>query len=131
MAASSGLLPPDIFHDLYGHLPFLVDLDYTKFCQHPGHVANKHSDSGIRMCERLFWFAVEFPLAETSAGRRIFGGGILSSFSEPNYSLSLEPDVVSFDLRDVIHRDYNINEIQKCIYLSSSPRQLYVCLSEL
>ena len=83
------------------------------------------------MCERLFWFGFEFPLADISAGRRIFGGEILSSFSESNYSLSLEQDVLSFDLRDVIHRDYNINEMRKCIYLLSSPRQLYYCLPEL
>lgn len=124
---------PDIFHDLYGHLPFLADKDYASFCARLGHLAITYSKSelAIRMCERLFWFGVEFPLVETENGRRIFGGGILSSFGESNYSLSPEPEVVPFRLSDIVYRDYNINEMQKRIFLLSSPRQLYDCLPEL
>lgn len=124
---------PDIFHDLYGHLPFLTDPDYADFCARLGRLAFKYRNnkSATRMCERLFWFGVEFPLVETKQGRRIFGGGILSSFGESNYSLSDEPEVVPFNLRDIVHRDYNINEMQKRIYLLSTPRELYDCLPEL
>ena len=124
---------PDIFHDLYGHLPFLMDTDYADFCARLGRVAFKYRDNknAVRMCERLFWFGVEFPLVETEAGRRIFGGGILSSYGESNYSLSKEPEVVPFNLREIVDRDYNINEMQKRIYLLASPSQLYNCLPEL
>jgi phenylalanine-4-hydroxylase len=124
---------PDIFHDLYGHLPFLMDPHYARFCEELGKLATKYEDNkkAIRMCERLFWFGVEFPVIETPHGRRIFGGGILSSFGESNYALSLEPEVVPFDLRDIVNRDYNIDEMQRRIYLLSSPADLYNCLPAL
>ena len=83
------------------------------------------------MCERLFWFGVEFPLVETPEGRRIFGGGIVSSFGESNFSLSSEPEVVSFNVRDIVFRDYKIDEMQRRLYVLKSPDQLYECIHEL
>lgn len=124
---------PDIFHDLYGHLPFLANQDYGDFCQQLGVIADglRGKPKLMRMCERLFWFGVEFPLVKTNRGRRIFGGGILSSYAECHYSLSDKPEVVAFDLEDIVYRDYNIDEMQKRLYLLERPEQLYGCLDEL
>jgi phenylalanine-4-hydroxylase len=121
---------PDVFHDLYGHLPLLADADYAAFCHEFGVTASRFADSPekLRQFERLFWFGVEFPLIETAAGRRIFGGGILSSFGESNYSLSTEPKAVPFDIEAIRYQEFRIDEMQKLLFVLSKPEDLYTCL---
>lgn len=121
---------PDVFHDLYGHLPLLADPDYAAFCQRFGEVASAHATDPDRLVafERLFWFGVEFPLVETPAGRRIFGGGILSSFGESNYCLSDAPEVLPFHLETIRRQDYRIDTMQTRLFVLDAPETLYGCL---
>jgi phenylalanine-4-hydroxylase len=121
---------PDVFHDLYGHLPLLVDGKYADFCQEFGEAASRHADdpARLRQFERLFWFGVEFPLVETEAGRRIFGGGILSSFGESNYALSAEPEVRPFDVEAIRHQEFRIDEMQPRLFVLDRPETLFGCL---
>lgn len=123
---------PDIFHDLYGHLPLLTDPLYAHFCFEFGQRAAKHSDNpaAMEIWGRLFWFGVEFPLVETPAGRRIFGGGILSSLGESDYSLSNKPLVLPFDVRAIVDRTYKIDDLQPTLFVLKRPEQLYGCLPE-
>lgn len=123
---------PDIFHDLYGHLPFLIDCQYADFCQDLGARAMKFSGdpARFRQWERLFWFGVEFPLVKTPLGVRIFGGGIASSFSECEYALSGRPEVLPFDLEVIRQQEFDISKMQERIFLLESPEQLYGCLDQ-
>jgi len=123
---------PDIFHDLYGHLPFFADKDYAGFCEEFGRKAREAVNDPRRLQEfgSLFWFAVEFPLIETTLGRRIFGGGILSSVKESAYSLSGEPEVLPFDPEVICQTEYKIDELQKRVFLLKSPEELYGCLAK-
>ena len=121
---------PDVFHDMYGHLPFLADREYAGFCERFGHAAGDFATTPerLRHFERLFWFGVEFPLVETAAGRRIFGGGILSSFGESNHALSPEPEVLPFDLEVIRGQEYRIDEMQRRLFVVDRPETLYGCL---
>lgn len=121
---------PDIFHDLYGHLPFLIDPAYADFCQDFGLRTMKFASQPelLRQWERLFWFGVEFPLVKTKQGLRIFGGGIASSFLECAYALSDKPEVIPFDIERIRHQEFDISKIQERIFLLESPEQLYGCL---
>lgn len=121
---------PDIFHDLYGHLPLLTDPLYAQFCWEFGQRAAKYSDNptAMEIWGRLFWFGVEFPLIETPLGRRIFGGGILSSLGESDYSLSNKPVVLPFDIRSIVDRSYKIDDLQATLFVLSGAEQLYSCL---
>lgn len=121
---------PDIFHDLYGHLPFLVDPGYAYFCQELGRrtVKYAHDPALLRQWERLFWFGVEFSLVKTGDGIRIFGGGIASSYNECEYSLSGKAEVLPFDIELIRHQEFDISRMQERIFLLDSPRQLYDCL---
>ncbi len=123
---------PDIFHDLYGHLPFLADTAYADFSCELGRRASRYSGdpAKLRMWERLYWFGVEFTLIRTPQGRRIFGAGIASSFSECAYALSSSPEIRPFNLREMLNREYRIDEMQKTLYEIQSPQQLYECLDE-
>lgn len=132
---------PDIFHDMYGHLPLFADRDYADFCHRFGVVASRHAGDPVKLrrFERLFWFGVEFPLVEVARAEgdgselrdrelRILGGGILSSFGESGFSLSGEPEVRSFDLVEIRDREYRIDEMQRVLFVVPRPEALYGCL---
>jgi len=121
---------PDVFHDLYGHLPFLIDPAYATFCEALGKRTMKvaHKPELLRQWERLFWYGAEFPLVKTPKGIRIFGAGIASSFDECAYALSDKPEVLPFDIETIRHLEFDISKIQEKIFLLDSPEQLYSCL---
>lgn len=121
---------PDVFHDLYGHLPFLIDRPYADFCQGLGERTMKfaHQPELLRQWERLFWYGAEFPLVKTAQGIRIFGAGIASSFDECAYALSEKPKVLPFDIETIRHLEFDISRIQETIFLLENPEQLYGCL---
>lgn len=124
---------PDVFHDLYGHLPFLADKNYADFCAELGARALSHRQYPelLRQWERLFWFGVEFSLVKSERGHLIFGAGIASSNGECVYALSSKPSIKGFDLEEIRHRDYSIDKFQDVLFLLESPEQLYSCLDEL
>ena len=123
---------PDIFHDLYGHLPWLADPDMAEFMYQFGVESCKYLEDpeALKKFGRLFWFAVEFPLIQTSKGKRIFGGGILSSYGESNYCLSDKPNVLDFDVGVIRDKDYRIDVMQEDIFILKNPEQLYNCLPD-
>ncbi|MCB0390411.1 MAG: hypothetical protein KDD58_03930 [Bdellovibrionales bacterium] len=123
---------PDIFHDLYGHIPFFANKDYADFNQRFGEVALKYIDSPekLKKFDRLYWFGLEFPLIDYPEGRRIFGGGLLSSFGESNYALSDKPKVLSFDVEKIANQDFRIDVYQEILFCLSSKEQLYNCLPD-
>lgn len=121
---------PDIFHDLYGHLPFFTILEYAQFCQEFGTRALKYIDQPniVEEFQRLFWFAIEFGLIDTAQGTRIFGAGIASSFSECDYALSLQPKVVEFDLETIRKKPFRIDLLQDTLFKFKSANDLYQSL---
>ena len=124
---------PDIFHDLYGHLPFFVDRAYADFCTEYGKLVSRYMESAgrLEMFERFFWFTIEFALMETPRGRRIFGAGILSSINESLCSLSDEPDVRAFDIETICNQSFRSDEIQPRLFVLESTEQLYRSLPDL
>jgi len=118
---------PDVFHDLYGHMPFLANPDYAQFCEDFGKAALAYATTDERLteCDRLFWYGVEFPLIDSPSGRRIFGGGILSSYNECSYSLSAAPQVKPWDPGMVRKTPFRIDVMQDLLFVLSSERELY------
>ena len=121
---------PDVFHDLYGHLPLLANKAYADFCSELGKRALKFEKKPelLRQWERLFWFAIEFSLVKSPQGPKIFGAGIASSHGECDYALSDKPKVLPFDIESIRLREYKIDEFQSVIFILESPQQLYSCL---
>lgn len=125
---SLGYTPaPDVFHDLYGHIPFYADKDYADACQKFGEMVQRHLQypERLKMFERFFWFTFEFGLVETTEGRRIFGAGILSSRDESIYSLSSKPEIVPFSVEAIINQNYRIDQIQPKLFILNNYQQLY------
>lgn len=123
---------PDVFHDLYGHIPFYFMPDYAEFNRQFGEAALQfaHSPQIIEEFQRLFWFTVEFGLLKTDNGLKIFGAGIASSFNECRYALSEEPLKTAFDLEIIRHKSFRIDIMQPELFVLESKNQLYECLGE-
>lgn len=124
---------PDVFHDLYGHLPFLANPEYSDFLQHFGETASPyiHDDQIRRQFERLFWFLIEFSIIHTPVGKRVLGAGLASSVEETLFALSDQPEVTPFDIETIRFQEFKIDEFQKRIFILNQIQDLYRCLDTL
>jgi phenylalanine-4-hydroxylase len=122
------LQEPDVFHDLYGHVPLLMNPVFGDYMQAYGMGGVKADRLGeIAHLARLYWYTVEFGLIhDGSGGLRIYGSGILSSKAESIYCLeSAGPNRVGFDLLRVMRTRYRIDTFQKTYFVIDSFAQLF------
>ena len=118
---------PDIFHDVFGHVPLLTDPVFADYMQAYGQ-GGLRALSLDRLTElaRLYWYTVEFGLIETSNGLRIYGAGILSSPAECQYALEDQrPNRLRFDLRRLLQSRYRIDSLQETYFVIRSFRDLF------
>src|SRR3954451_8959392 len=121
------LQEPDVFHDIYGHVPLLMNPVFADYMQAYGKAALKALRLGyLRQLARLYWYTVEFGLIATSQGLRIYGSGILSSAGEAIYCLEdKRPHRVRFDLRRVMRTRYRIDRYQETYFVIDGFDQLF------
>ncbi|MFO1059203.1 MAG: phenylalanine 4-monooxygenase [Dongiaceae bacterium] len=121
------LQEPDAFHDIYGHVPLLMNPVFADYMQLYGEGALKALRlDALRFLGRLYWFTVEFGLIRTPAGLRIYGSGILSSKGESIYCLdSPGPNRVGFDLLRIMRTQYRIDSFQKTYFVIDSFAELF------
>jgi len=121
------LQEPDVFHDLFGHVPLLNNPIFADYMQQFGKGAVKAEKLGAsHFITRLYWFTVEFGLINTKDGLRIYGSGIVSSAKESVYSLeSKEPNRLGFDLMRMMRSNYYIDDVQKTYFVIDSFEQLF------
>jgi phenylalanine-4-hydroxylase len=121
------VVEPDVFHDLFGHVPLLFDATFADYMQAYG--AGGLKASRLDACEllaRLYWYTVEFGLIDTKRGLRAYGAGILSSAGELRHSVtSPEPRRVAFDLQRLMRSRYRIDTFQSTYFVVDSFRQLF------
>jgi phenylalanine-4-hydroxylase len=120
------LQEPDLFHDLFGHVPLLSHPIFADYMQAYGEGGLKAEKLGaLDMIARLYWYTVEFGLIDTGNGPRIHGAGILSSHGEVLYSLdSPVPTRRPFDLKRILRTRYHIDRYQTTYFVISSFEQL-------
>jgi phenylalanine-4-hydroxylase len=125
------LQEPDCFHDLFGHVPLLIDPVFADYMQAYGRaaLAFAHDASALPLFARLYWYTVEFGLMRDAAapnGVRIYGAGIVSSKGETLYSLTSEsPNRIGFALDRVLRTRYRIDTFQKTYFVIDDFRQLF------
>lgn len=117
---------PDIFHDVFGHVPLHADATFADFLQTYGEAALKCEDPHhVERLGRLFWFTVEFGLIREEGRLKIYGSGLISSHGEANHSLtSKEVDRRPFDLERVCETSFEIDKYQPILYVLESFEQL-------
>ena len=113
------LQEPDVFHDVFGHVPMMINPVMADFMQAYGEGGLRAEKLGVLdRLARLYWYTVEFGLVEEAEGLRIFGAGILSSFTETRFALeSRSPNRVGFDLKRVLRTHYRIDEFQEAYFV--------------
>jgi phenylalanine-4-hydroxylase len=118
---------PDIFHDLFGHIPMLMNPIFADYMQEFGKGGVKATNlNAIRHLERLYWYTVEFGLINTKEGVRIYGSGIVSSKTESVYCLDdARPHRIGFNLKRIMRTDYRYDKLQECYFVIDSFEQLF------
>jgi len=121
------IVEPDVFHDLFGHVPLLFNPVFADYMQAYGAGGLKADRQGAcELLARLYWYTVEFGLIETKAGLRAYGAGILSSAGELQYSVGAgTPRRIGFDLNRIMQTRYRIDSYQASYFVIDSFDQLF------
>jgi phenylalanine-4-hydroxylase len=121
------LQEPDIFHDIFGHVPMLMKPVFADYMEAYGRGGLKALRLGsLHRLARLYWYTVEFGLIATPAGPRIYGSGIVSSKGESIYCLeNAAPNRIGFDLLRVMRTPYRIDRYQASYFVIDSFDQLF------
>jgi phenylalanine-4-hydroxylase len=117
---------PDIFHDIFGHVPLHADPTFADFLQTYGKAALLTNDPyHTERLSRLFWFTVEFGLIREGGEIKLYGSGLISSPGESQHALvSPEVDRRPFDLETVCSTSFEIDHYQPILYVLESFEQL-------
>jgi phenylalanine-4-hydroxylase len=120
------LQEPDVFHDIFGHVPLLANPVYADFMQAYGQGGNRALALGrLANLARLYWYTIEFGLIRTATGLRIFGAGIVSSVGESVFALeSVSPNRIAFNLERVMRTQYVIDDFQQTYFVIDSFEKL-------
>lgn len=113
---------PDVFHDVFGHVPLLADPVYADYMQAYGRGGLRAERlGGLAMLARLYWYTVEFGLVQSPQGLRIYGAGIVSSASETRFALEApSPNRIGFAMERVMRTAYRIDDFQQTYFIIDS-----------
>lgn len=121
------IVEPDIFHDLFGHVPLLFNPVFADYVQRYGQGGLKaHALGACELLIRLYWYTIEFGLIRQPDGLRAYGAGILSSSGELRYAVtSPEPQRVPLNLDRTMRTRYKIDTYQQTYFVIDSFQQLF------
>ncbi len=116
------LQEPDIFHDIFGHVPLLADPVFADFLEAYGKGGQRAMQLGqLHNLARLYWYTVEFGLIREDDGLRIYGAGIISSPQETVFALEDDsPNRIVFDLPRLMRTKYIIDDFQQTYFVIDS-----------
>ncbi|MGJ7545941.1 phenylalanine 4-monooxygenase [Variovorax sp. LT1R16] len=117
---------PDVFHDVFGHVPMLMNPSIADYIQAYGQGGLRAKELGVLdKLARVYWYTVEFGLIQQQDGLRIYGAGIASSRTESVFSLDdASPNRIGFDLERVMRTNYRIDDFQESYFVIDSLAQL-------
>lgn len=118
---------PDVFHDVFGHVPMLAHPVFADYMEAYGKGGLRAESEGtLHNLARLYWYTVEFGLVETPKGLRIYGSGIASSSAESIYALEhASPNRIGFELERVMRTKYRIDDFQESYFVIEGFDQLF------
>ena len=121
------IVEPDVFHDLFGHVPLLFNPIFADHMQEYGKGGLKaHRLGACEQLSRLYWYTIEFGLIQQKDGLRAYGAGILSSSGELQHSVqSHEPQRLPLDITRVMRTRYKIDSYQQTYFVIDSFQELF------
>jgi len=110
---------PDVFHDVFGHVPMLMHPVFADYMQAYGIGGLRARNLGmLPNLARVYWYTVEFGLIKQSEGLRIYGSGIASSYTETFFALDdASPNRIRFDVERVMRTQYRIDDFQETYFV--------------
>lgn len=120
------LQEPDVFHDVFGHVPMLADPVFADYLAAYGRGGQRALGmDALKYLGRLYWYTVEFGLVREDGNLRIYGAGIVSSYSESRFALEdPSPNRIDFDLARVMRTEYRIDDFQQNYFVIPSCEEL-------
>lgn len=117
---------PDVFHDVFGHVPMLMNPVIADYIQAYGEGGLRAQRLGkLTQLARVYWYTVEFGLVQQHDGLRIYGAGIASSATESVFALDdPSPNRIRFDLERVMRTRYRIDDFQESYFVLGSLDEL-------
>jgi len=121
------VVEPDVFHDLFGHVPLLFNPVFADYVQRYGEGGLKaHALGAGELLSRLYWYTIEFGLIQQTDGLRAYGAGILSSSGELRHSVtSPQPRRIALDLLRCMRTRYKIDDYQATYFVIKSFNELF------
>ena len=116
------LQEPDVFHDVFGHVPMLADPVFADYLAAYGRGGLRALELGaLKQLARIYWYTVEFGLVAEPEGLRIYGAGIVSSYGESLFALDdPSPNRIAFDMKRVMRTEYRIDDFQQNYFVIPS-----------
>jgi phenylalanine-4-hydroxylase len=112
---------PDIFHDVFGHVPLHADAAFAEFLSRFGALAARaDGDAAVTALARLFWFTVEFGLVREDGEVKVYGSGLISSHADAANALGPTCDRRPFDLAAVLAQPFKIDHLQDVLFVVES-----------
>ena len=122
---------PDIFHDVFGHVPLHSDPYFADFLQRFGAIAaSARTDEETEQMARLFWFTVEFGLVHENGQLKVYGSGLISSAGDAANALGPKCDRRPFSLDAVLAQPFEIDRFQDVLFVVEDFAQLFDAVSE-
>jgi len=124
---------PDMFHDVFAHVPLLTNQHFVDFLEELSKIGLAYVGDtyAIELLSRVYWFTVEFGLIQEEAGPRIYGAGILSSAGETAFSLGDEAPKHEFDIAHMLNTPYRKDQFQTQYFVIKSYEQLYRSIADI
>jgi phenylalanine-4-hydroxylase len=123
---------PDIFHDVFGHVPMHAHPVFADFLAHYGQVCARLQDEAIlELIGRLFWYTVEFGLIRQDGEVKVYGSGLISSNGECSNVLHCGCEVRPFDLDQVLHTPVKVDEMHHLLFAIESFEEIYEAMHTL
>jgi phenylalanine-4-hydroxylase len=117
---------PDVFHDVFGHVPMLMNPVFADYIQAYGVGGLKAQRLGmLKQLARVYWYTVEFGLVREAGGLRIYGAGIASSYTESIFCTDdASPNRIRFELERVMRTNYRIDDFQEVYFVLDNLEEL-------
>lgn len=121
---------PDMFHDIFGHIPLLLNSTFSKFAQAFGKLGQqfKGNEEMLLKLQRIYWFTIEFGLIKEEGELKVYGAGIASSFGETNHVFDPNIKHIKYQIQEVMGCEFHTDIIQEKYFVINSLEELYTSL---
>lgn len=122
---------PDMFHDVFAHVPLISNQAYANFFEGISRLALQYDchPKVVELLGRLYWFTIEFGMIKEKGQLKIYGAGIISSAEETRNCMSGVP-VYAYDVQDIFNTPFRTDQLQERYFAIESFEQLYQSLPQ-